>query len=440
MIDKIIYEVYGCDKSAAKRGTTTGTKGNAMKNRWVALTIIFVSFLQFTLNWFVIVPTFGPLIGTMHLALPQLGLIISAFIAGYGLTHIPGGLLAEAYGMRFALLLGIFVEAVGAIISGAAPGYSVLLIGRVIAGVGGSIYLGSAVGLTTAWFREHELVTATGIITGVAFTVGAVIGLFGWAPLVTDLGWRDALFAGAAVSLATFVMMLALFPTPPAARAEGVKGHHLNAAALRRVFGNANLWLLGISFVGTYGAYFTAAQLLPDYAEKSLGVGAAAGGALGVILLVAGIPGSFIGGWLSDRVFGVLPTFMGACLVTSLALVLVPFAGPGLLEILAGIIGGVGILGFVGWVSMPGLYRDRLEIADIPTAVGLMFTIAAIGGVGVPWLYGQIAGSYGYRTGWFCLGFLSVCFALVSLTVRRPGETVELARGRASTKNQVSAG
>jgi hypothetical protein len=69
-----------------------------------------------------------------------------------------------------------------------------------------------------------------------------------------------------------------------------------------------------------------------------------------------------------------------------------------------------------------------------------MFTIAAIGGVGVPWLYGQIAGSYGYRTGWLCLGFLSVCFALVSLTVRRPGETVELARGRASTKNQVSAG
>jgi predicted MFS family arabinose efflux permease len=424
-------------RAAAKRGEIL-KRENAMKNRWIALTIIFVSFLQFTLNWFSIVPTFGPLIGTMHLALPQLGLIISAFIAGYGLAHIPGGLLAEAYGMRFALLLGIFVEAAGAVISGASPDYSVLLLGRFIAGIGGSIYIGSAIGLTTAWFRERELVTATGMITGVAFTVGAVIGLFGWTPVVAQLGWRDALFAGAAVSLATFVMMLAVFPTPPAATAEGVRGHHLDTAALKRVFGNGNLWLLGISFVGTYGAYFTAAQLLPDYAEKSLGVGASAASALGVILLVAGIPGSFIGGWLSDRVFGVLPTFFGACLVVSVALVLLPFAGPGLLEILAVIIGGVGILGFVGWVSMPGLYSDRIEIADVPTAVGLMFTIAAIGGVGVPWLYGQIAGSYGYRTGWLCLGIISICFASVSLMVRRPGTLpVERAQSQPSATKQV---
>ncbi len=80
---------------------------SALKNCWIALTIIFASFLQFTMNWFDIVPAFGPIIGQMHLGLSQIGLIIGAFIAGYGLAHIPGGLIAEAYGMRFALLLGI---------------------------------------------------------------------------------------------------------------------------------------------------------------------------------------------------------------------------------------------------------------------------------------------------------------------------------------------
>src|SRR5471032_905201 len=131
-----------------------------MKNRCLALAIIFVSFLQFTLNWFNIVPTFGSLVSEMHLTLAQLGVAIGMFIAGYGLAHIPGGMLAEAFGMRFAMLFGIAVETLGTAISAAAHHYDVLLIGRFICGVGGSVYIGSAIGLTTAWFRDHELATA----------------------------------------------------------------------------------------------------------------------------------------------------------------------------------------------------------------------------------------------------------------------------------------
>lgn len=391
-----------------------------MKNRWIALTIIFVSFLQFTMNWFDIVPAFGSIIGQMHLGLSQIGLIIGAFIAGYGLAHIPGGLIAEAYGMRFALLLGILLETVGVVITAAAPDFSFLLLGRFIAGVGGSIYIGSAIGLTTAWFRDHELVTATGMITGVAFTVGAAIGLFAWGPLVTAIGWREAMYWGAAVSGFTFLAMLKFFPNPTTARADAVRGHHLDTAALKRVFGNLDLWLLGFSFVGTYGAYFTAAQLLPEYAQKQLGLSVSSASGLGVLLLVAGIPGSFIGGWLSDRLFGVLKTFIVACIVTSVGLMLIPISGGAGLEVLAVIIGGGAILGFVGWVSMPGLYTDRINIADVPTAAGLMFSIVAVGGVSIPWLFGQIVSTYGYSAGWITIAAFGILASLISLFVRRP--------------------
>ena len=71
-----------------------------MNNRWVALAIIFVSFLQFTLNWFCIIPAFGSIVGEMHLSFPQVGVIVGTFIAGYGIAHIPAGWIAERFGMR----------------------------------------------------------------------------------------------------------------------------------------------------------------------------------------------------------------------------------------------------------------------------------------------------------------------------------------------------
>ncbi len=316
--------------------------------------------------------------------------------------------------------LEFLLETLGVVVTAAAPDFGFLLLGRFIAGVGGSIYIGSAIGLTTAWFRDHELVTATGLITGVAFTVGAAIGLFAWGPLVTAIGWREAMYCGAAVSGFTFLAMLKLFPNPTDARAEAVGGHHLDTASFKRIFGNRDLWLLGFSFVGTYGAYFTAAQLLPEYAQKQLGLSASAASGLGVLLLVAGIPGSFIGGWLSDRLFGVLKTFIVACIVTSVGLMLIPVSGGVGLEVLAVIIGGGAILGFVGWVSMPGLYNDRIDIADVPTAAGLMLSIVAVGGVSIPWLFGQIASTYGYTTGWVAIATFGILTSLISLFVRRP--------------------
>ncbi|MEQ5842384.1 MFS transporter [Paraburkholderia acidicola] len=393
-----------------------------MKSRWVALAIIFVSFLQFTLNWFNLVPAFGGLIADLHLSLPQVGVVIGMFIAGYGLAHIPGGMLAEAYGMRFAMLFGIAVETAGTALSAAAHSYDVLLVGRFICGVGGSVYIGSAIGLTTAWFRDHELATANGLITGVAFTVGASLGLYLWTDIVAALGWRAALLLGAAAGAITFIALLWLFPVPLDARdsARGVAGNHLNLAALRRTFGNRNLWLLGLSFLGAYGSYFTAAQLLPAYGVTHLQLEPAAANSLGVVLLTAGAVGGAVGGWLADKVFGVIPTMVGALIIESVALLLIPHLGATGLQIAAAAIGGMGILAFVPWIAMPGLYRDEIELSDIPTACGLMLTIVAIGGVTLPGLYGWVATRYGYTNAWTALAAASFVSMMFCFLVRRP--------------------
>ena len=388
-------------------------------NRWLALAIIFMSFIQFTLNWFCIIPAFGGILADLRLSFAQVGGIVGMFIAGYGIAHVPGGWIAERYGMRAAMLLGIALESTGACLSAWAPSHGLLLAGRFVCGVGGSVYLGSALGLTAAWFRDRELAMANGLITGVAFTVGAATGLFGWGSIVAALGWRAALLVGAAVGLLTFVLMAALFPTPPDSKADVPHGERLGADSLGRVFSNPTLWIMGFALLGGSGSYFSAAQLLPHYAQESLKLDAASAEAISVILLVSGVPGAFIGGWLVDRVLGIMPTFLLSEAVVGIALVLVPHLDRLGLEIAAGAIGGAGIAAFVGWVTIPGSRGDAFRVSDIPTAVGLMLTIAAVGGAIVPPLYSQIATGWGFDAAWGFEGLLTLGFAALALLATR---------------------
>lgn len=389
-----------------------------MKNRWVALAIIFISYLQFTLNWFCVVPAFGGIVNEMKISFADVGIIVGTFIAGYGVMHIPGGWIAERYGMRAAMLFGIAVETIGAGVTAWAPSYEVLLAGRLLCGIGGSVYIGSSVGLTAAWFRGKELGMANGAIQGAAFTLGAAIGLYGWAAVIASFGWRGGLLIGAAVGLATLVFLMIFFPAPPSGNDEVVEGGHLDKNSLRRVFGSPSLWIMGVALAGAYGSFFSAAQLLPHYAQTILNTDSAVAERISVILLLSGVVGGFIGGWLADRVFGVLPTFFAACVIEAAMFFLMPRLGLLGVEIAAAVIGAAELAAFVPWVSIPGERNSGFSISDVPTAVGLMLSIAAVGGATVAPLFTRIASHWGFDSAWLFQGSITLAPAFLVFLVR----------------------
>lgn len=401
-----------------------------MKNRWAALAIVFISFLQFTINWFCIVPAFGGIVTDMEISFAQVGIIVGAFIAGYGLAHIPGGWLAERFGMRAAMLSGITIQTAGAAVSATAPSFEILLAGRFLCGIGGSIYIGSAIGLTAAWFRGKELATANGIIQGGAFTLGAAIGIYAWRPVIVAFGWQDALMIGALIGVATWVFVLLFFPTPPGSSDDVLEGHHLGKDSLKRVFGNPALWIMGIALLGAYGSYFSAAQLLPHYAQTTFDVDASAGDAISVILMLSGIAGGIIGGVCADRFFGVLPTFIGACTLQGLMFLMVPYVDLFGVQVAAGVIGASLIAAFVPWVSIPGQRDSGFLISDVPTAIGLMLTIVAVGGATVAPVFTRIAATWSFDVAWIFQGVITIGFAFLALLAKsRRAPAVEVGRG-----------
>src|ERR1700728_1972306 len=94
--------------------------------RWGMLAVISLGIIALTLNWFDVATAF-PLIGAQFgVGLGPLSFLISLYIVGYGLTHIPGGMLATAIGLKRTLVLGLLVQGLAGIMSGLSYSYAEL--------------------------------------------------------------------------------------------------------------------------------------------------------------------------------------------------------------------------------------------------------------------------------------------------------------------------
>src|SRR5438132_4062313 len=92
---------------AERYGTMRTTSQRATPVRWWMLLILSLGIVELTLNWFNIAAAFPDVGQQFHLQIPQVAVLISLFIAGYAIFHIPAGLLAYRIGLKNTLLLGL---------------------------------------------------------------------------------------------------------------------------------------------------------------------------------------------------------------------------------------------------------------------------------------------------------------------------------------------
>src|SRR5580692_2806705 len=163
-------------RHVGKETNMTSARGvEGRSYRWPMLAVVSLGIVALTLNWFDVATAF-PLIGAeFKVGLGPLSLLISLYIVGYGLTHIPGGVLATKIGMKRALVLGLLVQGAAGVMSGLSHSYIELAIFRIASGVGGSVFVAMTAASMVVWFREKEVTFALGVTGGAAFSAGAAL-------------------------------------------------------------------------------------------------------------------------------------------------------------------------------------------------------------------------------------------------------------------------
>src|SRR5271155_173888 len=386
-------------------------------DRWGMLAVISLGIFALTLNWFDVATAF-PLIGAEFKdGLGPLSLLISLYIVGYGLSHIPGGMLSTSIGMKKTLVLGLVVQGLAGIMSGLSYSYNELAFFRVVSGIGGSVFVAMTAAAMVVWFSDKEVTFALGVTGGAAFSAGAAFALYVWLYLQRAIGWHASLVLAGVFELLVAAVMIATFRIPDGDRSLG--GVRFDRAALHASIMSRDLWVYGIALLGGYGAYFTTSQLFSEYVTLDRHFEPSSGGLLSALILLAGIPGSVLGGYCADRSTRLRLFVIGPLFVVAALLALIPVAPNYALWPLGIGIGFFLIFGFAAWLAVPSRV-SRIKHEYIGTATGLMLTLAAIGGFFIPIIFGHLVPQTSFTVGWIFLAIVSFAFALLGLAGKNP--------------------
>jgi sugar phosphate permease len=254
-----------------------------------------------------------------QLSSAQMGILASAFLWTYALLQMPIGSIIDKIGVPWVNRVGVLLWAVASFLTAAAGGLGLMLVARLLLGVGEAPNVPAGWKAIGQWFPKQERGTATAIFDGCA-KISNVIGIPIMAFLVSTFSWHAAFLFTGTLSLAYLLAWWILYRTPTAAVADGrmsAEEHaylkagdaenedNLAAGSLRGVgylLRRRKTWGLALGYASYTYAYYVLLTWLPGYLKQAFGVNLLQGGLYSMIpWLVAVIAQFLIGGLLMDR-------------------------------------------------------------------------------------------------------------------------------------------
>jgi MFS family permease len=226
----------------------------------------------------------------------QLGLLFSAFFWSYALLQIPVGWCAERFGAQRVLALGLGVWAAATMLVGFADSFTVLLLLRVLLGVGESAGFPCVSKLLATVVPVRSLGSANGVV-GFAYNFAPAVGAYCGGLLMVQFGWRAAFWVFGALSL---LWLLPWSRVKLPARTAGLGGG--DGPDLRALLRQKALWGTSLGhFASNYTFYFMLTWL-PFYLVRERGFSTGAMATLTGSAYIVNALSALFAGWAIDRV------------------------------------------------------------------------------------------------------------------------------------------
>lgn len=396
----------------------------------LALIALMVSAFGIGTTEFVIAGLLPDVAADLSVSVPTAGLLVS----GYALGVVIGGPIVTAAGTRVRrkamLLILIVLFIAGNVLAAVAPGYGVLMVGRVFAAVCHGAFFGIASVVAADLVAPDKRSRAIAwVFTGLTFAnvVGAPMGTW----IGQDFGWRATFVMITGIGVVSLIGIAILVPAQPAPA----------EASLKRelaVFGRLQVWLaIGIAAF-SIGALFASFSYIAPLLTTVTGFAPESLTLLLVLFGVGLVIGNLLGGRFSDR--AQLPTLYVA--ISLLVVVLVAFTFTAEAKIPAVIT--LMLLGGAGFATVPGFMTRVIDKAEgAPTLASAAGASGANLGISIGAYLGglTIDAGFGYTSpSWVGAGMAAIALtiALVSgvLEVRTRRRTPA---GDASPAGQVPA-
>jgi predicted MFS family arabinose efflux permease len=363
------------------------------------LGVTVVAFMQTHLHRMAFAPLIPIFVADLGLSYAAAGTIQTAYFWTYALAQIPIGIVTDRLGARRVMLVCTALLALGAGAFAASGSYAMLLLSRMLVGLGAAAVWVPGMLLITQWFPAAERGRAAGLMSA-GGGVGGTLGLVLVPVIAAALGWRGTYALTMLPAALTLVLIAAVLRRPGAAATPSVA--RAGRGSLRRVLAVRAMWPLNVNVVFSYGGYFSFITFLPSFLVRGLGLSQGQAGVVTGLVTAGTIISWPLAGMLSDRLGRRRPVFLFSQFVSLLALLVFALVAPGMG------LGAVSVTAFATGLLVGGLILPFVMVVDyVPrelaaTAAGVTNGACFVGAMVLPIVLGRIVDV----TGSFAAAFL----------------------------------
>lgn len=182
-----------------------------LRNRWAGLVVASLAISLIIIDGTILNTIFPSIINSLNLNSTDVQWTQESYVVVFASLLLVWGSLADRFGRRFILLLGLGVFIAASVRAGFAPDATTLVVARAFQGLGGAMVLPTTLSLVNANFsgKERGIAFAVwGSTIGGMVAVGPVLG--GW--LATHLSWNWAFLVNVPIGLLLIFGILIFIP------------------------------------------------------------------------------------------------------------------------------------------------------------------------------------------------------------------------------------
>ncbi len=284
------------------------------RTRYTVVAIMFVAFVLSYVDRMVMSVSIPYIAKDFNLSPVTMGVVMSAFFFGYALMQLPAGMLADKFGARKIITLGLIWWSIFTAATAWVGSYVSMLVVRALFGIGEAALPPSFFKSVSIWTPLRERGTANSIVSSSNSLGPALAPLFAVA-VIASFGWRSVfsfLFIPGLIMAAIVWFFFADTPEKSrfvspremeeitGSRTAPVKAPKPNYA---EAFKNPIIWkmLITVFFAAITGWGFM--TWLPTYLVKARGLSLANMGLAASYPFFAGVVGAVLAGIISDKYF-----------------------------------------------------------------------------------------------------------------------------------------
>jgi nitrate/nitrite transporter NarK len=376
--------------------------------RWVILVVAMLAGFIGSYAQFQLPPLAYKLIPALHMSSSQFAALMAGPMTGAIFICILGGTLADRYGVKKVVAVGLVLSVIGCTFRYAATSFWSFFFLMVLVGLSSALLSSNLAKLFGAWFPPEQMGTVMGV-----YMISIALAMFsGTATTALFPSENSAFIFSGIACLVILILWVILARNKPKAAPEPPilpASQYLSKAARSR-----GTWLAGVCMFFVMGSVMTFTTFLPNVLHNLRGIGPVQAGIYGSLSTLGGVFGSFMGPVICSRV-GVMKPFLVIISLLGAAGTFWSWQLPVGRDMVVALI----LAGFVQSAITPTILSLPLLLAEIGpvyagSAGGIIATLQVLGAVVVPtFVITPLAGP----NVTVLYGLAALCFALIVIPV-----------------------